>query len=449
MKSRHPIRVGRPIEHEEGVSTEPHSTHIRARGPDFPKGPSPPRRIFYGWWIVGAAFLAQTVQATVFSVGAATLFLPIAREFGTTRTVISGVFAASRLEGGLTGPLEGFLIHWIGARRYMMVGWVIFGTGIIAVGLSQNVIHFYTAFLVAALGQSMAGFLPIVTILVNWFARSRGRAIAVFQMGTSVGALLVPILAWSVLNIGWRPTMMTVGVFTILIGLPLASMMRNRPEDYGQVPDGVSPEEFQGGDRTAAITSELSHTVSQALRSREFWLLGIAHATSLLTWGALRVHQIPALVDMGLTEQIAANVFSLMLVVAAVGRILGGFLGDFVGTRKVLIVSILVQAAAMASLTFASTLLHALAVAVVFGIGLGARGTLLTVLRSEVFGRTNFSRLAGLMDPISTVGVAAAPLYAGYYFDTHGDYEGAFLILAVLSTVSALLLMGIRLPRHH
>ena len=427
------------------MDTEPPSTGTEAPGSGPLKAISRPRRIFYGWRIVGAAFLAQTIQAAVFNVGAATLFLPVAREFGTTRTVISGVFAASRLEGGITGPIEGFLIHWVGAQRYMMVGWVIFGAGVAAIGLSQNIIHFYIAFLFATLGQSMAGFLPIVTVLVNWFVRSRGRAIALFQIGSSVGALLVPLLAWSILNVGWRPTTMTVGVLTIMIGVPLASMMRNRPEDYGQLPDGMAPEE---GDGAAAANGELGSTVGQALRSRNFWLLGTAHAASLLTWGALRVHQIPALVDMGLTEQTAANVFSLMLVVAAAGRILGGFLGDIVGARRVLIVSILAQAVAMASLTFASTLLHAIAVAVVFGVAFGARGTLLTVLRGEIFGRTNFSRLAGLMDPISTVGVAAAPIFAGFAYDSQGDYQSAFIILAALSTVGAVLLMGIRLPRY-
>ena len=190
-----------------------------------------PHRTFYGWRIVGAAFFAQILQTAVFNVGAATLFLPIAREFDATRTVVSGVFAVSRLEGGVTGPLEGYLIHWVGARRYMIIGWVIFGIGIFSIGLSQNIVHFYITFLVATLGQSMAGFLPIVTVLINWFSKSRGRAIAIFQIGSSVGALFVPLIAWSVLNIGWRPTTMFLGVLVIVLGVPLAAMMRNRPED--------------------------------------------------------------------------------------------------------------------------------------------------------------------------------------------------------------------------
>lgn len=410
-----------------------------------------PQRVFYGWWIVGAGMLAQTVQAALFNLGAAALFLPIAREFGTTRTVVSGVFAVSRLEGGLTGPIEGFLIHWVGARRYMMIGWVVFGLGLVAIGLSQTIVQFYAAFLLAALGQSMAGFLPIVTVLVNWFQRSRGRAIALFQIGSSVGAVLVPILAWFILNVGWRPTMVVVGITAILVGVPLAGVMRTRPEDYGYLPDGVSPQGSAAGagirPGEASPPPDAGPTVGQALRSRSFWFLGTAHATSLVAWGALRVHQIPALVDMGMDEQTAANIFSLTLTVAALGRLLGGFMGDYLGARRILVGSILVQAGALAFFAFASTLAQALVFAVVFGVAFGARGTLLTMLRGEVFGRTNFSRLAGLMDPISTVGVVIAPIFAGYAFDTQDSYQEAFLIIAAVSVIGALLLFGIRMPK--
>ena len=176
------------------------------------------RGIFYGWWIVAISTAASTIQSAVFNVGAQTLVLPLIREFDTTRTAISIAFSLRRLEGGVTGPLEGYLIHWMGPRPYMVVGWIIFGLGFIAMGLCQNIYQFYAAFLLVTLGQSVAGFLPIVTVLVNWFDHWRGRAIAIYQLGGSFGALLVPVLAWAVLNIGWRPTTISVGIIVMIVG---------------------------------------------------------------------------------------------------------------------------------------------------------------------------------------------------------------------------------------
>ena len=72
----------------------------------------------------------------------------------------------------------------------------------------------------------------------------------------------------------------------------------------------------------------------------------------------------------------------------------------------------------------------------------------MTVLRAEVFGRENFSRLAGFMDPISSISVVLAPLFAAFMYDTTESYQFAFLVLAALNCSGALLLLGLKLrPR--
>lgn len=413
-----------------------------------------PRRLFYGWYIVAAATLAGTIQSAVFNVGAQALVLPLIREFNVTRTAVSFAFSLRRLEGALTGPIEGYLIHWIGPRRYMVIGWVIFGLGFIATGLCQNIYQFYLAFLLVTLGQSVAGFLPIVAVLINWFDRWRGRTIAIYQLGNSFGAVLVPVLAWFILNAGWRQTMVVVGIAVIIIGIPLALVMRPHPESYGFLPDGADPT----GIETDRVTTEKSTapdtglsldsepTVSQALRSRNFWFLGLSHSAGITAWGALQVHQIPALVDIGINELTAASILSYTLIIAALGRLIGGFLGDVVGTKRVTAIAFIAQGIGIAVLALATTMTQVLIFATVFGIAFGTRGTLMTVLRAEVFGRRNFSRLAGWMDPISSVFVLISPIFAALIYDSVGSYKWAFLVLAVVNASGALLLIGVRVP---
>lgn len=421
----------------------------------IPKGQSlQPARVFYGWYIVAAATMASTIQSAVFNVGAQALVLPLIREFNVTRTAVSFAFSLRRLEGGLTGPIEGYLIHWIGPRRYMVIGWVVFGLGFIATGLCQNIYQFYAAFLLVTLGQSVSGFLPIVTVLINWFDRWRGRAIAIYQLGGSLGAVLVPVLAWFILNVGWRPTMIVIGIAVIIVGIPLALVMRPYPESYGFLPDGADTE----GEEVDGITSQTApahdadsdsgsgNTVAQALRSRSFWFLGFSHSAGITAWGALQVHQIPALVDIGIDELAAASILSYTLVVAALGRLIGGFLGDILGPKKVTGVAFVTQGLAVVILAFATSLTQVMVFATVFGISFGTRGTLMTVLRAEVFGRRNFSRLAGWMDPVSSVSVLISPIFAGAIHDSFGSYQLAFLALAAVNASGALLLMGVRLP---
>lgn len=435
------------------MDSEPPSRIVTGGGHTPPVEPSiePPNSLFYGWWIVVAATLASTIQSAVFNVGAQALVLPLVREFNTTRTAVSIAFSLRRLEGGITGPIEGYLIHWIGPRRYMIWGWVIFGIGLITIGLAQNMYQFYAAFLLVTFGQSIAGFLPIVTVLINWFDKWRGRAIALYQLGGSFGALLVPVLAWAILNVGWRQTMITVGIGVIIIGVPLAAMMRASPEDYGYLPDGEDPNSKaildQNGENNGTPDNDKPNiSVGQSLRSRSFWFLGLAHSAGITAWGALQVHQIPALVDIGIDELSAAGILSYTLVVAAVGRLIGGFLGDMIGPRKVTAAAFIFQGISVAILAFATTLTQVMLFATIFGIAFGTRGTLMTVLRAEVFGRENFSRLAGLMDPLSSASVVIAPIFAGFVYDSFGSYESAFLVLAALNASGALLLLGISLP---
>ena len=292
-------------------------------------------RFFYGWWIVAAATTASAIQSAVFNVGAQALVLPLERDLAATRTAITGAFSLSRLEGGVTGPIEGYLIHWIGPRRYMMGGWVFFGAGFMLLSMASNLYQFYGSFLLITLGQSIAGFLPIVTVLINWFFRWRGRVIAIYQLGGSIGALLVPVWAWSIQDVGWRSSCMIVGIVTIIIGVPLAAMMRNNPEEHGYLPDGERPSTTASdAPAVAAASNEDTVTISQALRGGNFWFLALSHSAGITAWGALRVHQIPAIVDIGMSEITAASILSYTLIVGRSGAVDRRVPGRQVGTAK-------------------------------------------------------------------------------------------------------------------
>ena len=96
-----------------------------------------------------------------------------------------------------------------------------------------------------------------------------------------MGALLVPVLAWAILNVGWRQTMIAAGIGVIIIGVPLAAAMRARPEDHGYLPDGDRSESNENSASSvhdvdaieATPDDEPDHTVRDSLKSRSFWFL--------------------------------------------------------------------------------------------------------------------------------------------------------------------------------
>lgn len=79
-------------------------------------------RIFYGWWIVVAGFFAVMVSTGFAVHGVSTLVLPLEREFGWSRSAITGAFSLARVESGVLGPLSGWLTDRIGPRKMMFGG---------------------------------------------------------------------------------------------------------------------------------------------------------------------------------------------------------------------------------------------------------------------------------------------------------------------------------------
>ena len=121
------------------------------------------------------------------------------REFGWNRTQLGFALTFTRVEGGLMGPLEGYLTDKVGTRRMVFIGLLILGGAFIFFGQVQNLWMFYLAYILMAVGQGLGSWIPLMTMLTRWFKRRRTMAIGWSNMGSRAGALLlVPLIAWSI-----------------------------------------------------------------------------------------------------------------------------------------------------------------------------------------------------------------------------------------------------------
>jgi MFS family permease len=119
---------------------------------------------------------------------------------------------------------------------------VIFACGFLALSQIDSLGGFYVCAVLLAVGASLGGYFPLTVALVQWFERHRARAMSIMSLGMAWAALAVPLVAWSMHAFGWRATALGSGVVALLIGLPLARMIRSRPEDHGETVDGLPAE---------------------------------------------------------------------------------------------------------------------------------------------------------------------------------------------------------------
>ena len=135
--------------------------------------------------------------------------------------------------------------------------------------------------------------------MVSWFDRHRAKAIAWSQIGFSVGGLCVPLIAIGIETLGWRTMALISGGAVLLLAGPLVQLVRHRPEEIGEVPDGAPrPPAADGTEAPPAI----SLTARQAMREPSFWLISAGHALSLLTVSSILMHLIPHLRDLHFTK---------------------------------------------------------------------------------------------------------------------------------------------------
>ena len=205
----------------------------------------PIRGVFYGWWLVGIGVLMLTLMSVAVFQGLGTFLVALQREFGWSRTVLSGAFALARAEGAVVGPLEGWLIDKVGSRRMMLIGYSLMGLGFYLFSQVHSVWQFYLAFLVITLGSGLGGWLAMISLINNWFVRKRSIALATAMSGVHLGGFLVPVLALGIEFYGFRWTTFGISIFLLAIIGPVFTVLRNKPEDSGLRPDGDSTDEVE------------------------------------------------------------------------------------------------------------------------------------------------------------------------------------------------------------
>ena len=370
------------------------------------------------------------------SYGAYTLHLQ--EEFGWSMSVLSLAFAITRLESGLLGPIQGWLVDKYGPRLIAIVGTLIFSIGFLYFGFVNSIPSYFVAFVLIALGSSLGGFATLMVSIVSWFEKHRAKAIAWSQLGFSLGGLCVPLVALGLETLGWRSMAFLSGGAILIIGLPLVSLIRHSPAEYGEKPDGLTTSGHIVEDESLNEQNR-SFSWQEAMREPSFWLISVGHALSLLTVSSMLAHLIPHLVrGMNYSLIEAGYAFALMTGVQMVGLILGGILGDRYNKRFICVLCMVGHCVGLFCVTFATNVTWVIAFTVFHGLAWGIRGPLMVALRADYFGPKSFGTIMGVSSLIVMIGMTLGPIACGLLFDRFGNYQLAFTIMALCSLSGSL-----------
>ena len=375
-------------------------------------------------------------------------------EFGWTRTQVALAFTLSRAESGLLGPLQGWLVDRYGTRRVLQVGVLLYATGFFVFSNIDSLWQFYGAYLILSLGSSLGGFITVNAALANWFDKRRSRAMGLASVGFGVSGWAVPLIVFSLDQMGWRGTAMWSGVLVLLVGLPLTMIFRHSPEPYGYLPDGAKPaaredavDGIPASARPILNLVALGFTSREALKTPSFWLISLGHASAMLSVSTINALFLPYVrEEMFITETTGAWIVTVLTTVAVGSQIAAGFLAERIEMRKIIVVCMFGHTIAMIVLVLAQSIPVLVVFAVIQGVAWGFRGPLMTAIRADYFGRASFATIMGFSSLIVQLGTMTGPLLSARVADIMGSYEPAFIFIAFVTTAGAFLFAGARRP---
>ena len=402
-------------------------------------------KVFYGWYIVVAGLVLNIYNAALFSYGWSAFVNPILTTFGWTMVQLSLASSLRGLESGIFNPLFGWIVDHYSARKLMITGLIVNASGIFLLSQTKNLGMYYGGFLLMGLGSSLAiGILP-TTVIARWFKKDLGKANGIFFMGNGFGGLAAPLVVKIIDSLGWQTTLFYGAIGILVIGIPMALIFRDRPQDRNLLPDGRAAV-TSSGTKVTATSAEYGTSVKDALRTRAFWHLVATVLFQNSFLGVLTMFMIPSLTNVGMTRAAAATVTSLFTLVSLFVRIPFGILSDRI--RKSYCVALSVGFQTIGAFIFwllsgSSPFWMVLAFAITYGVGLSGIMVLRPSILSEYFGTKNFGTIFALEGIFITIaGIASQPL-AGWVFDTYHTYKPLWIGYFIFGVVALVVILTI------
>jgi MFS family permease len=403
------------------------------------------RRIFYGWWIVAAAFLNLFFAVGVIFYGFPVFYPAFVESLGFTRAQVTQGFLFGFLFAGLPfGLLAGAAIDRIGVRWVILSGVSLTGISLFFMGSITKLWQYEILCIVEVLGYVLAGPISNQVLITRWFRLRRGRAMGYAYLGLGLGGVISPLLVdFLIRTIGWRHALQGIGSLLLVVLVPVGVWItRSTPAELGLFPDGLNTFDTPGTAFDDRVSP--SEGVAAAVRTANFWLILAATTLVIGAIGAVIQHFILFLKDQGYSGTMASRFSTVLLASSLGGRVLVGYLADRFQKKNLMALFYLLIGASTLMLGAAHSSTAIWVFALLFGFSMGADYMLIPLVAAECFGTTSLGKLLALIVMGYSLGQWGAPWIAGRIFDARHSYELAWKIMALAALLGSAAIYAVR-----
>ena len=412
---------------------------------------TPKTTIYYGWIVIAVGALgtyASSGSAQVTLAGIQTL---IFEDTGWDRSTIALGITIGTWVAGLLTPVFGKIADTHGPRLAMPLTSLIVGVCFYWIGGMSAIWHFYVAYIIArGLGNPvLIGVMPR-TVAVNFFDRKRNLALGIVSMARPCfGAINVQLITlistWS----SWRTAYKLLGVYSILLTIPLSLFIRKDPESIGLLPDGEKPklsnqESCIKSEEVADIDKHI-WSAREAAKTFTLWAIVSAEFLIILTSGTIGFQLVPYLHESGLPISMAALAWTISTLLNAFSNPIWGFLSDIYSPRKLVLSAMPICLVVTSIFLLIDGGYPGFACVVIWGAASGGLNVLGGMIIANYFGRHSFGSISGIMGPFQIIGLGLGPIIGAIMYDATGGYMYLFAF-AIITYIAATILFFFAKP---
>lgn len=400
------------------------------------KSKNRPQKIYYGWYIVLALAITETLSYGVIYYGFTVFITPMQEQMGWTLSQITGAFSLGLLVSGFVTLPVGTWLDKYGARFLMTIASILATFLLIAWSFVDSLPLFYAIWMLLGVTMAMLFYDPAFVVVANWFNVRRGTALAIVTFVAGFAStIFIPLADYLLNQYGWRTSVLILAIVYGVISIPLhAIVLRRRPADMGLELDGRV---FQHEVEERPIPQK-SMSASEAIRSRSFLWLTIAFGLSTLASISIRVHFIPYAITTGIDATTAAWMAGFIGVTQVIGRLIFAPLEVRFSSKVVTLVTMATLAVSFFLLIISQSLVFVGIFVLVFGAAYGAMTLVRPVILADLYGTAEYGRINSRMAFIMMFVITAAPIGTGILFEWFGSYQPVMWILAFIALLSVL-----------
>src|SRR5579875_1410285 len=400
-------------------------------------------RVFYGWWIVVAAFLNLFFAVGIIFYGLPVFYPELVKHLGFSRSqVTEGILIGFLIIAPFVGYI-GSQIDRRGARAVIRFGLLFVGVPLVLMGRMVQLWQYYLLSVAEVFGYILTGPIPNQVLIARWFRAARGRAMGYSYLGLGLGGAVSPVfIHFLIANYGWRRAFEVVGILIMAVLMPIAQWVtRSDPSEMGHVPDGA-PQPDSGPAQPEAVFD-----LRRVTRSANFWLILLGSTLVIGAIGTVIQQFVLFLQDQNYTLGQASVISSGLLFAGLAGRVIVGYLADRFQKKNVMATFYLILALAIPLLFIARYRLAAWAFAIIFGFAMGADYMLIPLVTADCFGLATLGKLLAVIIMANSLGQWIGPWMAGLIFDATQSYNIAWAVVTLGGVLGAYLIYSINTSR--